>query len=326
MTLTNASSALPPSDSSALHGHPEKEEQPGTIPWDHLSAHDYRSALEDLGSWLAWLVPAYRIPPSVIPPCWFLHNGVIEELGHLWTGWRVTRHSESGVGMVGLEWDNHRERVTGRLRELVATAGCNGMNHSSKPGPLLNRDDRLWEANLQAETEIRTGRSTERAILSAARDVLLKAEQRNELALDILSDIAADPAHPTDAEISQCSIALDTSTRAAAADALRRSQEASTHLGNATSDAFLTIELAAARQDLLARMAAGCAPGEFEAASRRWMAAMARAAPAGQALRRAAATNAGVSAAANNLASTKFRHDGIRGLLPSTTTAWGPNA
>ena len=101
MSVTSASTATPTVDSSALRGHPDKAEQPGTIFWELLSATDYRSAVEDLGSWLAWLVPAYRIPPSVVPPCWFLHNGVIAELGHLWTGWRVTRQPESGVGMVG---------------------------------------------------------------------------------------------------------------------------------------------------------------------------------------------------------------------------------
>ncbi len=315
MSVTNTSAASPPVDSSGVRGHNQKPEQPGTIPWELLGASDYRTALEDLGSWLAWLVPAYRIPPSVIAPCWFLHSGVIEELGHLWTGWRVTRHPESGMGVVGLEWDNHRDRVIGRLRELVATAGCNGTNHSSKPGPLLNRDDEIWEANLQTETNVRTIRSTERAILSAAREVLLKAEQRNELALDILGDIAADPSHPTAAEISRSTIALENSTRMAAVEAQRRSQETRTYLDNATYGAPLAIELAAARGDLLASIAAGCAPEDFVAASRRWMAATTRAAPPGEALHRAAAANSGKAAAGNHLPSDKFRDDGIADLL-----------
>jgi len=315
MSATNTSVALPSVDSSTLGGHQEKSEQPGTIPWELLGANNYRSALEDLGSWLAWLVPTYRIPPSVIPPCWFLHHGVIEELGHLWTGWRVTRHPESGVAMVGLEWDNHRERVTGRLRELVATAGCNGTNHSAKPGPQLNRDDELWEANLQTETNVRTTRSTERAVLSAAREVLLKAEQRNELAFDILSDIAADPGHPTEAETSQSAVALEISTRIAAADAQRRSQETRKHLDNATCETLLTTELAAARDDLLAKIAAGCAPAELERATRRWMAAAASAVPADEALRKAAAANVGRSAAAHHVAPSQIRHQGIADLL-----------
>jgi len=318
MSVTNTSTASPPVDSSGERGHNQKPQQPGTIPWEVLSANDYRTALEDLGSWLAWLVTTYRTPPSVIPPCWFLHTGLVEELGHLWTGWRVTRHPESGMGMVGLDWDNHRERAANRLRELVATAGCNGTTHSAKPGPALNRDDSLWEASLQTATSVRTAQSTERAMRSVAREVLLKAEQRNELALEILGDIAADPGNPTAAEISQSTVALESSTRMAAADAQQRSQETHTHLDNATCEALLTIELVAARQDLLARIAAGCGSEEFEAASRRWVAAAARAVPTGEALRRAAETNAGVSAAANNLASAKLRHAGAATLLPQS--------
>ena len=320
MSVTNASTASPPVDSSALRDRSEEPEQPGTIPWDLLSANDYRSALEGLGSWLEWLVPTYRIPPSVVPPCWFLHNGVIEELGHLWTGWQVTRHPESGIGMVGLEWDNHRERVVGRLRELVATAGCNGTNHSVKPWPQLNRDDRLWDANLQTEVNVRTARSTERAVLSAAREVLLKAEHRNELAHNILSDLAADPGHPTPAEISQSLIALEDSTRMAAADAQRRSQETFILLDNAACEALLTIELAAAREDLLARIVAGRTAVDLGAATRRWMTTAARVEPTEEVFRRAAATNTGRSAAASHLTSSQFRHPNVTALLPSATT------
>jgi len=293
----------------------DQTERPGTVPWDLLSASDYRSAIIDLGSWLDWLLPTYRIPPSVVPPCWFLHAGLIEELGHLWTGWRVTRHPELGVGMLGLEWDGHRERAIGRLRELVATAGCNGTNHSPKPGPVLNRDDGLWEANLETEAEIRTRRSTERAIMSAAGEALRRAEQRTELALKVLSDIAADPGHPTDEETSQSAAALEMITRMAAADAQRRCQETRMHLDNAARDGLLSVELAAARDSLLVGIAADYTPAELADATARWLAAAAVAAPIEEALRLAAAGISGRSAAANRPASAAFRNDGVAALL-----------
>lgn len=283
-------------------------ERVGTIPWEALGASDYRTAVSDLGLWLAWLVPTYRIPPSVIPPCWFLHPGLIEELGHLWTGWRITRHPESGVGMVGLEWDGHRERATARLRELVATAGCNGTNHSPKQGPLLNRDDQLWEAHFQAEKNIRTTRSTQRAIIAAAGEVLRRAEQRNELALNILSTIATDPNHPTETEILQSVIALENNTLMAPAQAQRTSQEIQALIDNTARKAVLAIELAAARADLLAQISAGCAV-DIDGTVSRWAVAVANAAPADEALYLAARTNTGRSAAAR-LASPKTRLNG----------------
>lgn len=320
MTAT-ATSTRPAPDPPPTHRDPsDQPERPGTIPWNLLNASDYRSALTDLGSWLAWLVPTYRIPPSVVPPCWFLHPGLIEELGHLWTGWRITRHPEAGLGTVGLDWDSHRERATGRLRELVATAGCNGTTHSPKPGPALNRDEELWEANLETEAETRTSKSTTRAIRSSAEEVLVKAEQRNELAVDILADVAADPAHPTAAEIDRCAMAFEESSWVAAAEAQRRGRVARIYLGEAACESRVNTELAAARDDLLTRIAADRTGVELEDAIRRWKVAATSAVPTDDALRRAAAANAGRSAAVNHLTSAECRHTSVGDLLPPSTT------
>ena len=73
---------------------------------------------------------------------------------------------------------------------------------------------------------------------------------------------------------------MDNSTREPAAEAQRRSQEARAHLDSATCEALLNVELAAVRENLLARIVAGCVPEKFEAASRRWLAATTSAAPA----------------------------------------------
>lgn len=315
MTATT-SSKLPGPDPQSTHPDPANQpERPGTIPWELLGASDYRTALTGLGSWLAWLVPTYRIPPSVIPPCWFLHPGLIEELGHLWTGWRITRDPDSGVGTVGLDWDSHRERTTGRLRELVATAGCNGTTHSAKLGPALNRVDELWEASLQTETINRNAQSAERAVRSAAREHLVKAEQRRELALKILSDIATDPAHPTLPEMDQATIALENMTRVTAAEAQVRGQEVRSHLDCAKHRERLDSQLVAAREDLLVQLAAGSGDAELAASTRRWIAAAERAEPTEEVLGTAAAASAGRVAAANQVASSTFPKVRIAHLL-----------
>jgi len=214
MTATTTSTQPTPDPQPTRRDPADQPERPGTIPWELLGASDYRTALTDLGSWLAWLVPTYRIAPSVIPPCWFLHPGLIEELGHLWTGWRVTRHPDYGVGMAGLDWDGHREHVAGRLRELVASAGCNGTNHSVKPGPALNRDDKLWEAALKDEMACRTARCADQAGRAAAQEVLLTAEKRNESALCVLVEVATDPANPTAAEVGRAEFVKGFETKA----------------------------------------------------------------------------------------------------------------
>lgn len=316
MTATTSSGQPGPDPQSTHRGPANQPERPGTIPWELLGARDYRAALTDLGSWLAWLVPTYRIPPSVIPPCWFLHPGLIEELGHLWTGWRVTQHPDTGVGMIGLEWDGHRERATGRLRELVATAGCNATTHSVKPGPGLNRDDELWVASLESETTCRIARSADQAARTAARELLSKAEQRKELALNILRDIATDPGHPTRPEMDQATIAVENMAQVTSAEAQVRGREARTHLSFAEHQARLDWQLAAAREDLLIQIAAGAATAELAGSTRRWLAAVKLAHPTNEALSVAAASIAGEIAAAKHLASSTLRHRNIEHIMP----------
>ena len=62
----------PPFDPTMFGGSDDVPPQPATVAWEALNARDYRTTLEALVQWLQWLVPTYRIPPSVIPPCWFL--------------------------------------------------------------------------------------------------------------------------------------------------------------------------------------------------------------------------------------------------------------
>ncbi len=106
-------------------------DEPHVIDWNALSEDTFQSALTELARWVDWLAVTYQIPPTVIPPCWALHPGLREDLGHLWTGWLVTRHPQLGVGMVGLDWDARREQAVARAREQVASAGCTPNHHVS---------------------------------------------------------------------------------------------------------------------------------------------------------------------------------------------------
>lgn len=317
MTATTISTQPAPDPQPTRRDPADQPERPRTIPWELLGASDYHTALTDLASWLAWLVPTYRVPPSVIPPCWFLHPGLIEELGHLWTAWRVTRHPEAGLGMVGLDWDSHRERATSRLRELVATAGCTGTTHSAKPGPTLNQDDNVWEANLRGEMGVRTVQFGEAAARLAAERVLLKAEDRQQLALNLLSDIAADPAHPTVDEMDQMKIALEKRVGMFAEVAQGRSQEARAQFANVTREALSRMESTIARDDLIARILIGSTAVDLDASRRRWIASMDGPLTTEQVIRAAAASHAGRIATAEHLGSDKSRYEAIADLLPS---------
>jgi len=86
-------------------------EQPMVIAWEELDTTTYNTTLPEMATWVDWLAETYRPPTQVLPPCWYAHPAILEDLSHLWTGWFITRHPLSGVGMIGLDWDARREHT-----------------------------------------------------------------------------------------------------------------------------------------------------------------------------------------------------------------------
>ena len=121
---------------------------PMVIRWNELDPAGYEHTLTALADWITWLQTTYRIPATVIPPCWYAHPGHVEDLGHLWTGWLLTRHPDAGVGMIGLDWDSRRDQTIPRLREATATTGCTTTrHHPDTPHPPV-ADHEMWLAHL----------------------------------------------------------------------------------------------------------------------------------------------------------------------------------
>jgi hypothetical protein len=139
--------------------------------WDDLPADAYTHTLADLADWIGWLRATYRIPATVIPPCWFTHPALREDIGHLWTGWLLTRHPDAGVGMIGLDWDQRRDAAINRLREATAITGCTATRHQAEPEPVPatpTAAERLWHDHLDQQTRQRI----RAAALQAAADVV----------------------------------------------------------------------------------------------------------------------------------------------------------
>ena len=116
-------------------GSPAPDPVPLPLPivWADLDAHDYRTQLTDLGGWVRWIVDTYRPPESIIPPCWYHHPDLREELTHLWLGWRQAHHPQMGLGRTGMDWDTARDGCLGRMRTLLA--GTCSTRCSRNPGP-----------------------------------------------------------------------------------------------------------------------------------------------------------------------------------------------
>ena len=234
--------AAPMFDPAVFGGDPQTPPVPMVICWDELDPAGYARTLRDLADWLDWLRGTYRLPYTVIPPCWFSHPGLREDLGHLWTGWLLTRHPDAGVGMTGLDWDARREQTIARLREATAITGCTGTRHADEPAMPDTDASVLWNHHLASDAVRRLQLETRRTTIDVVTDHLQSSELRHDLAPELLTEIAANPASATSDE------------RAAVAARLQEiAEQAATTVDQIAADASRTI---ADQHDLAGREAA----------------------------------------------------------------------
>jgi len=72
------------------------------INWRTLEDAKAPEVWTELGEWVAWFVRRYRLPARKIPPCWYRHGALVEELSALHTAWLVSFDSlDAGYGPIG---------------------------------------------------------------------------------------------------------------------------------------------------------------------------------------------------------------------------------
>ncbi len=180
-------------DMAAFGGAAEAPPVPMVICWDDLDPAGYSTTLDALSRWLQWFRSTYRVPATVFPPCWYTHPGIREDLGHLWTGWLITRHPDAGVGMIGLDWDSRREQAVSRLREATAITGCTGTQHRDEQPMPTEPDPRPFGQHVAHEFRARLREALRHSAIEAATDRLQRAELRHDLAAEALAAVADKP-------------------------------------------------------------------------------------------------------------------------------------
>ena len=310
----------PAFDPATFGGQPSTPPVPMVVCWDDLPPDAYTNTLAELADWIGWLRSTYRIPATVLPPCWFTHPALREDIGHLWTGWLLTRHPDAGVGMIGLDWDQRREAAINRLREATAITGCTATRHQTEPEPAAaqtNSAARLWRDHLDQQTRQRTRAAARQA--DVVLEILQTAELRHDLAPAILADTADDPANASDEDREQVArrlqqLAADAVDRAAqaAGDAARTVLDAHQHTTHETA-------VADAREDIADRFATAAMIGQTSSlpaeTTQRWLDTLERLLPAAAAADRAAAAAAARTAAADQRATARRRHPNVDDMI-----------
>lgn len=311
----------PPFDPTMLGCQPGTPPIPMVVCWDDLDPSTYNRQLTELADWIGWLRATYRIPATVIPPCWFTHPGLREDIGHLWTGWLLTRHPDAGVGMIGLDWDQRRDATISRLREATAITGCTATRHQPEPEP-ADRAPKgiydLWQDHINAESEDRARATARKAVVQIVTEILHAAELRHELAPAILAELADDPATSDEQQRIIAERLLDHAVQALER-AVNSATAAATTILDAQHHAALEAQLAEARDNIAASAASSVLKSESTPAitstlSDNWLDALEHLLPADLAAQRATASATAREAAIDRRA-VRRRHADIDDLL-----------
>ncbi|NEN07652.1 hypothetical protein G3T36_17490 [Diaminobutyricibacter tongyongensis] len=72
------------------------------INWRALTKDEAPEIWTELGEWVDWFIRRYNLPTRKIPPCWYKHGALVEELSALHAAWLVSFDNlDAGYGPIG---------------------------------------------------------------------------------------------------------------------------------------------------------------------------------------------------------------------------------
>jgi hypothetical protein len=81
-----------------------------------------------LGDWVRWLATRYGLATSTVPPCWYRHGGIVEELSALRTGW-LAAYAPDARPSAALHWHHMFDGTRDRLHQTTRFNGCTNDDH-----------------------------------------------------------------------------------------------------------------------------------------------------------------------------------------------------
>ncbi|WP_336652984.1 MULTISPECIES: hypothetical protein [unclassified Leucobacter] len=138
-----------PKESLAPSAGPAKPGYEPPINWWRLDAEERTEILEVLVSWVPELCRRYGLTDAIIPPCWYRHEPLIQELLAFYQYRNQMQFLESAPPNAPLDVHYQLQLLLGRLRSWVSQSGCNAAEHMDTPvQPWVAEDDAraaTWE-------------------------------------------------------------------------------------------------------------------------------------------------------------------------------------
>lgn len=123
---------------------------PRPIVWAKLSAADAEKAWASLSAWVRQLAARYDLDGRELPPCWWRHGALVEELTALHGAWLVA-YDDSQSAAAMSDWHRVFYETRHRLREWASRTGCSTHDHrDGTTPPWVGRDYKQWRAEFTA--------------------------------------------------------------------------------------------------------------------------------------------------------------------------------
>ena len=108
---------------------------------------------ETLRQWVEWVTTRFDIPLTTIPPCWWKHPALVEELSALHVAWR-TAYDKQDTGLGPVMWLERWHAAKARLREAYpgsCTAGHKDPKRRSWDGVTDQGEWETWAKDAHGE-------------------------------------------------------------------------------------------------------------------------------------------------------------------------------
>jgi hypothetical protein len=107
---------------------------PRPVAWARLDAAKAAAAWSDLDAWVRWLARRYSLDHRDVPPCWFAHGHLVEELSALRTVHRAC-FDPVGTAQGPAEWHQTFASTRARLQLWASRTGCRAGEHRPDAAP-----------------------------------------------------------------------------------------------------------------------------------------------------------------------------------------------
>lgn len=104
------------------------QEMPKPVRFYEMDNEELRRVISELNEWVRWLVEEFKIPSKEIPPCWYKHHAVLEELQALYSLYLVNFH-EAQSAAASIQFMVNLSMSRPRLAEWISHTGCTVRDH-----------------------------------------------------------------------------------------------------------------------------------------------------------------------------------------------------